>query len=135
MEEYLLMKRGPVWYVRLQRNGKDCWKSTRTGKLTSAREIRDKILAGIRAEQEKAEAPPEQRLTFKQFSDKWEQIKTGSVKPSTMSRYKNIIKRLFNTRFGEKPLAEITTSELVEFFADRKKEVGDPKVCHGLWIG
>jgi integrase len=129
VEEYLLMKRGPIWYVRLQRNGKDYWKSTKTTKVTLAREIRDKILAGIKAEQEKGEVPPEQRLTFKQFVEKWEQIKTGSVKPSTMSRYKNIITRLFNPQFGEKLLAEIKTQELVEFFADRTKVVGAPKTA------
>jgi len=90
--------------------------------VTLAREIRDKILAGIKAEQEKLQEPPQHKLTFKQFSEKWEQIKTGSVKPSTMSRYKNIVTRLFIPQLGEKPLDEITTSELVEFFADRRKK-------------
>ena len=79
MKEYLLTKRGPIWYVRLQRNGKDYWKSTKTRKVTLAREIRDKILTGIKAEQEKAAASPRQTLTFKQFTEKWEQNKTSDV--------------------------------------------------------
>ena len=129
MEEYLLMKRGPIWYVRLQRDGKDYWKSTKTKKVTLAREIRNKILAGIKAEQEKAETDAGQELTFKQFAEKWEQIKIESVKPSTMSRYKSIITRLFYPRFGEESLTQIKTTELVEFFADRRKEVGAPKTA------
>ncbi len=57
------MKRGRIWYLRLQRDGKDYWKSTKTAKVTLARVIRDEILEGIKAEQEKEEIPPEQRLT------------------------------------------------------------------------
>lgn len=129
MEEYLLMKRGRVWYVRLQRNGKDYWKSTKTTKVTLAREIRRQILAEIEAKQEKAEESPERKITFKQFTENWEQVKAGNVKPSTMSRYKNIITRLFNPRFGDTPLAEIKTKELVEFFADRRNEVAAPKTA------
>ena len=129
MKEYLLTKRGPTWYVRLQRNGKDYWKSTKTRKVTLAREIRDKILTGIKAEQEKAVASPPQALTFKQFTEKWEQNKTSDVKPSTMSRYKNIITRLFHPRFGEKPLDEIKTAELAEFSAERKRNVAAPKTA------
>jgi len=94
-----------------------------------ARRIRDDILEGIKAEQEKSQEPPEQKLTFKQFAEKWEQVKTTNVKPSTMSRYKNVITRLFNPQFGEKLLAEIKTQELVEFFAGRRKEVGAPKTA------
>ena len=47
MEEYLLVKRGPIWHVRLQRNGKDYWKSTKTRKVTSAREVRAGELWGL----------------------------------------------------------------------------------------
>jgi len=32
-----MMKRGPVWYYRDQANGKDRWRSLRTGRLTDAR--------------------------------------------------------------------------------------------------
>jgi integrase len=129
VEEYLLIKRGPIWHVRLQRNGKDYWKSTKTRKVTLAREIRDEILTGIKVETEKQEASLQQSSTFNQFAEKWEQIKANSVKPSTMNRYKNIIIRLFNPRFGEKLLSEIKTSELVEFFSKRRKEVGAPKTA------
>jgi integrase len=129
VEEYLLMKRGRIWYVRLQRDGKDYWKSTKTEKVTLARVIRDEILAGIKAEHEKEEIPPEQRLTFKQFVEKWEQIKTGSVKPSTMSRYKNIIKCYLEPQFGDKPIGDITTQELVEFTSERKRKATAPKTA------
>jgi integrase len=129
VEEYLLMKRGRIWYVRLQRDGKDFWKSTKTEKVTLAREIRDKILSGIKAEEEKREIPPEQRLTFKQFVEKWEQIKTGSVKPSTMSRYKNIITCFLEPQFGDKPFSQITTQELVEFASERMRQVAAPKTA------
>ncbi len=123
------MKRGRIWYVRLQRNGKDYWKSTKTEKVTLAREIRDQILAGIKAEQEKEEIPPEQRLTFKQFVEKWKMIKTGNVKPSTMSRYKNIITCFLEPQFGFKPFSEITTQELVEFSSERMRKVAAPKTA------
>lgn len=129
MEEHLLIKRGRIWYVRLQRDGKDYWKSTKTAKVTLARVIRDEILEGIKAEQEKEEIPPEQSLTFKQFVQKWEEIKTGSVKPSTMSRYKNIIACYLEPQFGDKPLSEITTQELVEFTSERKRKVAAPKTA------
>ena len=46
-----------------------------------------------------------------------------------MSRYKNIITRLFHPRFGEKPLDEIKTAELAEFVAERKKNVAAPKTA------
>ena len=123
------MKRGRIWYVRLQRNGKDYWKSTKTEKVTLAREIRDQILAGIKAEQEKEGIPPEQRLTFKQFVKKWEEIKTGSVKASTMSRYKNIITCFLEPQFGDKPFSDITTQELVEFASERMRQVAAPKTA------
>ncbi len=129
MEEHLLTKRGRIWYLRLQRNGKDYWKSTKTAKVTLARVIRDEILEGIKAEQEKEEIPPEQRLTFKQFVQKWEEIKTGSVKPSTMTRYKNIITCYLEPQFGDKPMGDITTQELVEFTSERKRKVAAPKTA------
>jgi hypothetical protein len=36
VEEHLLMKRGHIWYVRLQRDGNDYWKSTKTAETSSA---------------------------------------------------------------------------------------------------
>jgi integrase len=71
----------------------------------------------------------QQKLTFKQFSEKWGQIKAGGVKASTMDRYANIISRLFIPKFGERPLSEVTTTDLVEFCADRRKEVRTPKTA------
>ncbi len=123
------MKRGRIWYLRLQRDGKDYWKSTKTAKVTLARVIRDEILEGIKAEQEKEEIPPEQRLTFKQFVQKWEEIKTSSVKPSTMSRYKNIITCFLDPKFGDTLLSDITTLELVEFASERMRQAAAPKTA------
>lgn len=64
--------------------------------------------------------PPEKRLTFKEYTDNWmKTYKDVSLKPTTLSGYRSMLRSHFYPAFGKKIFCQITTKELQDFLNAR----------------
>ena len=120
--------RGSIWYTKIKINGNKRRVSLKTSDKKLARQVERQLKAQIitgtwQGNQKDSD------LTFKEFAKKWEEIRESDMKPSTLSRDKSIIRRLFEPEFGNKKLTQITTTELVAFAANRKKLATSPKTA------
>jgi integrase len=120
-----LMKRGKVWYVRFQQNGKDVWRTTGKTRKADAQDKADAILAKerntislsamfddildrITRMEEESERDKIRRDFARKLlqgtsakmlvADAWDawQASPGQQKPSTLQGYKAIWKRFYN---------------------------------------
>ncbi len=120
--------RGSIWQTKVNIRGKKRRVSLKTSDKKLARQVERQLKAQIITGKLK-ENRKGSNLTFKEFAQKWMEIREADMKPSTLSRDKSIIRRLFEPEVGTRRLSEITTAELVSFAADRKKIVNSPKTA------
>lgn len=78
-----LIKRGGVWYARIQVRGRDVRRSLRTSSRAEAK----KRLPAVLAQAEHLRFYGEVRHTWKEAVVEWAKEASGSVKPSTLKRY------------------------------------------------
>lgn len=64
--------------------------------------------------------PPEKRLTFREYTDNWmKTYKDVSLKPTTLSGYRSMLRSHFYPAFGKRVFCQITTKELQDFLNAR----------------
>ena len=64
--------------------------------------------------------PPEKRLTFKEYTDTWiKTYKDVSLKPTTLSGYRSMLRSHFYPAFGDKIFCTITVKDLQDFLNAR----------------
>jgi integrase len=124
-----IQKKGKTYYAVIALNGKRKWfrgparKDAQRILIEKLNEIDNKTYKEI----------PE--ISFNEFSDLWlRDYAEISVKPSTLSSYRDIIKRLLKVAFGNYNLSDITTGNLQTFIADRKKTVSAKTVCNEIVV-
>ena len=124
-----IQRKGKTYYAVIALNGKRKWFRGLTKK--DAQRILTEKLNEIDNKTYK-EIP---EISFNEFSDLWlRDYAEISVKPSTLSGYRDIIKRLLKIAFGNYNLSDITTGNLQTFIADRKKTVSAKTVCNEIVV-
>lgn len=124
-----IQRKGKTYYAVIALNGKRKWFRGLTKK--DAQRILTEKLNEIDNKTYK-EIP---KISFNEFSELWlRDYAEISVKPSTLSGYRDIIKRLLKIAFGNYNLSDITTGNLQTFIADRKKTVSAKTVCNEIVV-
>jgi len=125
-----IQKRGKKYYVVLAINGSRKWFKGGSTKRAAQRVLNDKIgeiNAGTYREMPKT--------TFKTFSNHW--LKTYAsvnVKPSTYSRYEDIVERLLVPAFWFYQMSDISTGQLQLFISERLKKVSARTVIQEIVV-
>lgn len=66
--------------------------------------------------------PPEKRLTFKEYTENWmKTYKDVSLKPTTLSGYRTMLRAHFYPAFGKRVFCQITTKDLQDFLNARSE--------------
>jgi integrase len=124
-----IQKKGKTYYAVIALNGRRKWfrgptkKDAQRSLTEKLNEIDNKTYREI----------PE--ISFNDFSELWlRDYAEVSVKPSTLTGYKDIIKRLLKPSIGNCNLTDITTGQLQAYVADRKKSVSGKTVCNEIVV-
>lgn len=83
--------------------------------------------------------PPEKRLTFRAYTETWmKTYKDVSLKPTTLSGYRSMLRSHFYPAFGDRIFCQITVQELQEFLNARsylsKKYLSDMVKFFGMIV-
>jgi integrase len=125
-----IQKRGKKYYVVLAINGSRKWYKGGATKRAAQKVLNDKI-AEINSGTYK-EMP---KTTFKTFANHW--LKTYAevnVKPSTLTRYKDILERLLIPALWFYQMSDISAGQLQLYISERLKKVSARTVVQELTV-
>jgi integrase len=124
-----IQKKNKTYYAVIALNGKRRW-FRGPSKKEAQRILTDKLKE---IDNRTYKEIPE--ISFNEFSQLWlRDYAEISVKPSTLSGYRDIIKRLLKVAFGNYNLSDITTGNLQTFIADRRRIVSSKTVCNEIVV-
>jgi len=124
-----LFKRGSVWWMSFTHRGKQVRRSTETTDKKLAIRIFDKLKGEI-AEGKWFEILEGERITFSELMDKYmSEYSALNKAPRSYERDKGLMKHL-EPVFGKMILTEITTSQIAEYKAMRRKEGASPRTVN-----
>ncbi len=125
-----IQKKGKTYYAVIALNGKRKWFKGGPTKKDAQKKLNEKL---PEIDQGTYKEIPKTR--FKEFSEIWlKDYAEVSVKPSTLSGYKDIIKRLLNPPFEHYYMTDIMTGHLQGYVADRIKAVCSKTVCNEIVV-
>lgn len=132
-----LYKIGGVWYFRIQWAGQSIRRSLDTTKETTARDLRDELLANLRqyGQLGRPESEPKTKandeLTFGDVVKKWVPIHKAEVKYTTWRDYKSAMNCYVLPKFKDRPIKDISYMEILDF---RNKIEVSPKRANNIMV-
>jgi integrase len=112
-----IYKRGRVYWIKLQVNGKRIQRSAKTGSKPEAL----KYLAQVKAELSRLDHNGRPRHTVREAMERFMAEHVPTLKPTTAAAYAYTI-RLLHPAFADLYLDQITRARLAEYVSARKRE-------------
>lgn len=118
-------RRGAVWWVRFQWNGREIRQSARTTSKSEARQY----LAELQQSYRQLATTGRPRVTFAHAAVAYVEDHVAQKKVSTIASYQQSL-RVLNEEFGAMYLDQITRAKIAAFEAKQRKRVSASKVKH-----
>jgi integrase len=113
-----LHKRGKIWHLKIERNGKTIRESTGESTLAAAREYRDRALEKLK----RLKNGNREELSYDMAMERFLAHCDSHIKKSSVKRYEVSARALFPHFTGRK-LADITKADILHALDKRKREV------------
>lgn len=129
-----LFKRGEIWWIRYNADGREIRKSLRTKSVREAKRIRDKILAhrSIAAELGIDAPRPRKSPRFSEISELWlkSKLADGSLRSASIETYDRDMRLWIVPYFGDRRMDTITADDIERFIGHLRTAIssktGDP---------
>lgn len=118
-----LHKRGKIWHLKIERNGKVIRESTGENTLAAARDYRDKALDKLKRLKNGAREDLGYDMAMAEFLEHCNAV----IKASSVKRYK-VSARAIHPYFTGRKLADITKADILHALDKRKREVSGSAV-------